>query len=68
MRIEIKGNDHGHAQAAATPALVGQRRNPKGRIAGTVSTRPMTSDAELRLKTALQRIVSDMVEKHLRGR
>lgn len=67
MAIELNDDDHGHAQAAATPALVGRRRRSTGIMTGAISTRPMTSDAELRLRNALQRIIADMVDKHLKG-
>ena len=68
MQSVIKTDDHGSAQAAATPALVGQRRKTKGLMAGAMTARPMSVEAERRFKAALQRFVADIVEVHLRGR
>ncbi len=68
MPVEVNGDDHGSAQAAATSALVGQRRKTKGLMAGAMTARPMSVEAERRFQTALQRIVADIVEVHLRGR
>ncbi len=68
MRIELKSDDHGSAQAAAASALVGQRRKAKGLMAGAVIARPMSADAERHFKAALQRVVTGIVEVHLRGR
>ncbi len=68
MSIELKSDDHGLAQAASTSALVGQRRKTKGLMAGAMTARPMSADAERRFKAALQRVVADIVEAHLQGR
>jgi hypothetical protein len=68
MHSVIKTDDHGSAQAA-TSALVGQRRKKtKGLMAGAMTARPMSADAERRFQTALQRVVADIVEVQLRGR
>jgi hypothetical protein len=37
-------------------------------MAGAMISRPMSVEAERRFQTALQRIVADIVELHLRGR
>jgi hypothetical protein len=37
-------------------------------MAGAMTARPMSVEAERRFQTALQRIVVDIVEVHLRGR
>ena len=66
MHSVIKTDDHGSAQAA-TSALVGQRRKTKGLMAGAMTARPMSADAERRFKAALQRVVADIVEVHLQG-
>lgn len=68
MPVEVNGDDHGSAQAAATSAPVGRRRKSKGLMAGAMTARPMSVEAERRFQTALQRIVVDIVEAHLRGR
>ncbi len=68
MSIELKSDDRGMAQAAATSALVGQRRKTKGLMAGAMTARPMSADAERRFKAVLQRAVVDIVEVHLQGR
>lgn len=68
MHSVVKTDDHGSAQAAATSAPVGRRRKSKGLMAGAMSARPMSVEAERRFKAALQRVVADIVEVHLRGR
>jgi hypothetical protein len=68
MPVEVNGDDHGSAQAAATSAPVGQRRKTKGLMAGAMTTRPMSVEAERRFHAALQRVVADIVEIHLQGR
>ena len=68
MPVEVNGDDHGSAQAAATSALVGQRRKTKGLMAGAMIARPMSVEAEKRFHAALQRVVADVVEVQLRGR
>jgi hypothetical protein len=65
--VEVNSDDHGSAQAA-TSALVGQRRRSKGLMAGAMTARPMSVEAERRFKAALQRVVADVVEVQLRGR
>ena len=67
MPVEVNGDDHGSAQAA-TSALVGQRRRSKGLMAGAMIARPRSVEAEKRFHAALQRVVADIVEVHLRGR
>lgn len=67
MHSVIKTDDHGSAQAA-TSALVGQRRRSKGLMAGAMTARPMSVEAEKRFHAALQRVVADIVEVQLRGR
>jgi len=69
MHSVIKTDDHESAQAAATSALVERRRRKtKGLMAGAMTARPMSADAERRFKAALQRVVADIVEVHLQGR
>ncbi len=68
MHSVIKTDDHGSAQAAATSALVGQRRKTKGLMAGAMTARPMSVEAEKRFHAALQRVVADIVEVQLQGR
>ncbi len=68
MHSVTKSDDHGSAQAAATSAPVGRRRKTKGLMAGAMTARPMSVEAERRFQTALQRVVADIVEVHLRGR
>lgn len=68
MPVEVNGDDHGSAQAAATSALVGRRCKSKGLMAGAMTARPMSVEVESRLHTALQRVVADIVEVHLRSR
>lgn len=68
MHSVTKSDDHGSAQAAATSAPVGRRRKSKGLMAGAMTARPMSAEAERRFQTALQRVVADTVEVHLRGR
>ena len=68
MPVEVNGDDHGSAQAAATSALVGRRCKSKGLMAGAMTARPMSVEAERRFKAALQRVVTDFVEIQLRGR
>ncbi len=68
MPAEVNGDDHGSAQAAATSALVGQRRKTKGLMAGAMIARPMSVEAERRFKAALQRVVADFVQRHLQSR
>jgi hypothetical protein len=68
MHSVIKADDHGSAQAAATSALVGQRRKTKGLMAGAMTARPMSVEAERRFKAALQRAVADFVQRHLQSR
>ncbi len=67
MHSVFETSDHGSAQAA-TSALVGQRRKTKGLMAGAMTARPMSVEAERRFKAALQRVVADIVEVQLRGR
>jgi hypothetical protein len=67
MHSVIKTHDHGSAQAA-TSALVGQRRKTKGLMAGAMTARPMSVEAEKRFHAALQRVVADIVEVQLQGR
>ncbi len=67
MSIELKSDDHGLAQAEDPRDLVGRRRKTKGLMAGAMTARPMSADAERRFKAALQRVVADIVEVHLRG-
>lgn len=67
MHSVIKTDDHGSAQAT-TSALVGQRRRSKGLMAGAMTARLMSVEAERRFKAALQRVVADIVEVQLRGR
>ena len=66
MHSVIRTDDHGSAQAA-TSALVGQRRRSKGLMAGAMTARPMSVEAERRFKAALQRVVADIVQVHLQG-
>lgn len=68
MHSVIKTDDHGSAQAAATSAPVGRRRKSKGLMAGAMSARPMSVEAERRFKAALQRVVADIVQKNLQSR
>ena len=68
MHSVTKSDDHGSAQAAATSAPVGRRRKSKGLMAGAMTARPMSVEAERRFKAALQRVVADIVEVQLRGR
>lgn len=68
MHSVIKTDDHGSAQAAATSALVGQRRISKGLMAGAMTARPMSVEAERRFHAALHRVVVDIVAKQLQGR
>jgi hypothetical protein len=68
MHSVFKTDDRGSAQAAATSALVGRRRKPKGLMAGAMTARPMSVEAEKRFHAALQRVVADIVEVQLRGR
>jgi hypothetical protein len=68
MRVEVNYDDHGSTQAAATSALVGQRRKSKGLMAGAMTARPMSVEAERRFHAALQRVVADMVQKNLQSR
>lgn len=68
MHSVIKTDDHGSAQAAANSAPVGRRRKSKGLMAGAMTARPMSVEAERRFKAALQRVVADIVEVQLRGR
>lgn len=42
-------------------ALVGRRRRSRTGIAGTLEVRPMAADSELRLKSALQRVIAAIV-------
>ena len=68
MRVEVNYDDHGSTQAAATSALVGQRRKSKGLMAGAMIARPMSVEAERRFHAALHRVVVDIVAKQLQGR
>ena len=68
MPVEVNGDDHGSAQAAATSAPVGRRRKSKGLMAGAMTARPMSVEAERRFKAALQRVVADIVQKNLQSR
>lgn len=68
MHSVIQTDDHGSAQAAATSAPVGRRCKSKGLMAGAMTSRPMSVEAERRFKAALQRVVADIVEVQLRGR
>ena len=67
MGIELNGNDHGKAHDEAPLALVGQRRRTTGHMAGAVSARLASPDAEERINAALRRVLAAMVAKRLQG-
>lgn len=68
MQSVIKTDDHGSTQAAATSAPAGRRRKTKGLMAGAMTARPMSVEAEKRFHAALQRVVADIVQKNLQSR
>ncbi|MDX2130420.1 MAG: hypothetical protein SFY69_00010 [Planctomycetota bacterium] len=68
MHSVLKTNDHESAQAAATSAPVGRCRKSKGLMAGAMTARPMSVEAERHFQAALQRIVADIVQKNLQSR
>ena len=67
MDIELNRETQSFSNDVPLLAHVGRRRNPKRALSGAITVRPMTDDVEVRLKAALQRVVSAMVQRHLQG-
>lgn len=67
MDAEREGRDHGRtAYTAAAP--VGHRRISARPVVGAVTVRPMSADAEIRFRAAMQRALAILVDQHLQGR